>query len=211
MMRDSYDLLKDHPVNLKRIAEGKRPANSIWLWGEGRKPSLENFEEKFGMKGCIVSAVDLLKGIGIGAGMQVPEVEGATGYIDTNFEGKAQAAVDALENGCDFVYIHIEAPDECGHRGEPENKVRAIEIIDEKVLPVLLGALEKYDDYKVMILPDHPNPIRYRTHTGDPVPYVLYDSTRQRKAVAHYNEKEAAASGNFEPNGHRLLARLIQQ
>ena len=146
MMKKSYDLLKDHPVNKKRIAEGKRPGNSIWLWGEGSKPALENFEEKFGMKGCIVSAVDLLKGIGIGAGMQVPEVEGATGYIDTNFVGKAECALRELKTH-DFVYIHLEAPDECGHRNEPENKVRAIEIIDEKILGKLLPALEKYEDY----------------------------------------------------------------
>lgn len=210
MMRESYDLLKDHPVNLRRIAEGKRPANSIWLWGEGTKPQLENFEEKFGMKGCIVSAVDLLKGIGIGAGMLVPEVEGATGYIDTNFEGKARAAVDALENGCDFVYIHIEAPDECGHRAEPENKVRAIELIDEKVLPILLEALEKYDDYKVMILPDHPTPIKTKTHASDPVPYMIYHKKGEKDSgVESINENSAKETGNFVDFGPGLIKHFI--
>ena len=212
MMRESYDLLKDHPVNKRRIAEGKRPANSIWLWGEGTKPQLENFEEKFGMKGCIVSAVDLLKGIGIGAGMLVPEVEGATGYIDTNFEGKAKAAVDALENGCDFVYIHIEAPDECGHRAEPENKVRSIEIIDEKVLPILLEALEKYDDYKVMILPDHPTPIKTKTHASDPVPYMIYHKKGEKDSgVESINEKTAEATGNFVDFGPSLIQHFFAE
>ncbi len=210
MMRESYDLLKDHPVNLKRMAEGKRPANSIWLWGEGSKPALENFEQKFGMKGCIVSAVDLLKGIGIGAGMLVPEVEGATGYIDTNFAGKAKAAVDALKNGCDFVYIHIEAPDECGHRAEPENKVRSIEIIDEQVLPVLLEALEKYDDYKVMILPDHPTPIKTKTHASDPVPYMIYHKQGEKDSgVASINEKTAEATGNYVDFGPGLIRHFL--
>ena len=212
MMRESYDLLKDHPVNKRRIAEGKRPANSIWLWGEGTKPQLENFEEKFGMKGCIVSAVDLLKGIGIGAGMLVPEVEGATGYIDTNFEGKAKAAVEALENGCDFVYIHIEAPDECGHRAEPENKVRSIEIIDEKVLPILLEALEKYDDYKVMILPDHPTPIKTKTHASDPVPYMIYHKKGEKDSgVDSINEKTAEATGNFVDFGPSLIEHFFEK
>ncbi|MBR6619508.1 MAG: cofactor-independent phosphoglycerate mutase [Clostridia bacterium] len=209
MMRESYDLLKNHPVNLKRMAEGKRPANSIWLWGEGSKPTIENFEKKFGMKGCIVSAVDLLKGIGIGADMLVPEVEGATGYIDTNFEGKAQAAIDALESGCDFVYLHFEAPDECGHRNEPENKVRSIEIIDERVLPMLINALEKYDDYKVMILPDHPTPIKTKTHASDPVPYMIYHKNGEIDGVETINEKTAAATGNFVEYGPGLIKHFI--
>ncbi|MBQ3604347.1 MAG: cofactor-independent phosphoglycerate mutase [Clostridia bacterium] len=209
MMRESYDLLKNHPVNLKRMAEGKRPANSIWLWGEGSKPTIENFEKKFGMKGCIVSAVDLLKGIGIGADMLVPEVEGATGYIDTNFEGKAQAAIDALESGCDFVYLHFEAPDECGHRNEPENKVRSIEIIDERVLPMLINALEKYDDYKVMILPDHPTPIKTKTHASDPVPYMIYHKNGEINGVETINEKTAAATGNFVEYGPGLIKHFL--
>ena len=210
LMRESYELLKDHPVNKRRIAEGKRPANSIWLWGEGRKPGLENFEKKFGMQGCIVSAVDLLKGIGICAGMQVPEVEGATGYIDTNFEGKTKAAIDAFENGCDFAYLHFEAPDECGHRNEPENKVRSIEIIDRRVLPALIEALEKYDDYKIMILPDHPTPIKTKTHASDPVPYMIYHKKGEKESgVDSINENTAAATGNFVEHGPGLINHFI--
>ncbi|MBR5262761.1 MAG: cofactor-independent phosphoglycerate mutase, partial [Clostridia bacterium] len=169
LMKKSYDLLKDHPVNQRRIAEGKRPANSIWLWGEGKKPMLPLFTDLYGIRGSVISAVDLLKGIGIAAGMNTPEVEGATGYIDTNFEGKANAAIEEFKNGADLVYVHIEAPDECGHRNEPENKVRAIELIDEKVLPVIINGLEEIgDDYKIMILPDHPTPIVTKTHASDP-------------------------------------------
>lgn len=211
MMRESYDLLKDHPVNKKRIAEGKRPANSIWLWGEGKRPALESFEGLYGVRGCIVSAVDLLKGIGICAGMEVPEVEGATGYIDTNFEGKAQAGIDALKNGCDFVYLHFEAPDECGHRNEPENKVRAIELIDSRVLPLILNALEEYDDYKVMILPDHPTPIATKTHASDPVPYMIYRKKAERDSgVGSINEKTAEATGNFIEYGPGIMKHFIE-
>lgn len=203
MMEESYALLKDHPVNLARIAAGKRPANSIWLWGQGSKPMLPSFEATYGVKGSVISAVDLLKGIGKCAGMDTPEVPGATGYIDTNFKGKAQAAVDALASGKDFVYIHIEAPDECGHRNEPENKVRAIELIDEQVLSVLLPALEQYDDYKVMILPDHPTPIVTRTHAGDPVPYMIYHKNKEKSSgVDSINEesaKQRAISLNMAP------------
>ena len=184
MMKDSYALLKDHPVNKKRVSEGKRPANSIWLWGEGKKPMLPSFYDTFGLKGAIVSAVDLLKGIGKCAKMETPQVEGATGYIDTNFEGKAEAAVHALKNGCDFAYIHLEAPDECGHRNEPENKVKAIEMIDSRVLPIVLQGLEEIrEDYKVMILPDHPTPIVTQTHASDPVPYLIYHKNAEQQGV----------------------------
>lgn len=212
MMRESYDLLKDHPVNLKRIAESKRPANSIWLWGEGKKPILPKFEDLYGVKGAVISAVDLLKGIGISAGMDVPEVEGATGYIDTNFEGKAQAAIDALNNGCDFVYVHFEAPDECGHRNEPENKVRSIELIDEKVLPVIIDGLEKTgDDYKIMILPDHPTPIVTMTHAGDPVPYMIYHKANEIEGVRSIDEESAKATGNFIEFGPGIMKKFIEE
>ena len=212
MMRESYELLKDHPVNLKRIAEGKRPANSIWLWGEGKKPILPKFEDLYGVKGSVISAVDLLKGIGISAGMEVPDVEGATGYIDTNFEGKAQAAVDALKNGCDFVYVHFEAPDECGHRNEPENKVRSIELIDEKVLPVILGGLEEIaEDYKVMILPDHPTPIVTMTHAGDPVPYMIYHKSKEIEGVESIDEESAKSTGNFIEFGPGIMKKFIEE
>lgn len=211
MMEESYSLLKEHPVNKKRIAEGKRPANSIWLWGQGTRPMLPDFEKEFGVKGSVISAVDLLKGIGKCAGIATPDVEGATGYIDTNFEGKAEAAVKELQNGCDFVYIHIEAPDECGHRNEPENKVRAIELIDEKVLPIVLNELEKYDDYKVMVLPDHPTPIVTKTHASDPVPYLIYHKNGEvDSGVDSINEETAKSTGIFEDNGPNIMRRFLK-
>lgn len=210
MMKKSYDVLKNHPVNLKRIAEGKRPGNSIWLWGEGNKPILPTFESLYGIKGSVISAVDLLKGIGLSAKMSVPEVEGATGYIDTNFEGKAKCALEELENGCDLVYIHIEAPDECGHRDEPENKVRSIELIDEKVMSILLEGLEKYDDYKIMILPDHPTPIVTKTHARDPVPYMIYHKSAPKDGVDTVNEETAKATGNFIENGPTIMKHFIE-
>lgn len=209
MMKESYAFLMEHPVNKKRIAEGKRPANSIWLWGEGTKPALSNFKEKYGVDGSIISAVDLLKGIAKCAGMASPDVPGATGYIDTNFDGKAECAINELESK-DFVYIHLEAPDECGHRNEPENKVKAIEIIDEKILGKLLSALEKYEDYKIMVLPDHPTPIVTMTHASDPVPYMIYQKSKaQDNGVESFNEETAKASGNFVEVGHSLMSKFI--
>ncbi len=209
MMKKSAEILKNHPVNLRRIKEGKLPANSIWLWGEGKKPMLDDFYETYKVKGSVISAVDLLKGIGICAGMNTPEVENVTGYIDTNFEGKAKAAVKELENGQDFVYIHIEAPDECGHRNEPENKVRAIELIDEKVLPIIIEALDKYDDYKIMILPDHPTPIVTLTHAADPVPYMIYHKKNEIVGVDTINENTAKATGNYIEEGFTLMRKFI--
>lgn len=212
LMEKSCEILKDHPVNLKRISEGKRPANAIWLWGQGSRPSLPLFEKLYGVKGSVISAVDLLKGIGICAGMNTPDVEGATGYIDTNFEGKAQKAVEELENGSDFVYIHIEAPDECGHRNEPENKVKAIEIIDSRVLPIVLEALEKYDDYKVMILPDHPTPIVTGTHASDPVPFMIYHKKDEKDSgVDSINEETASKTGIFIEEGPSLMGRFLSK
>lgn len=213
LMKKSYDLLKDHPVNLRRIAEGKRPANSIWLWGEGKKPMLPLFTDLYGIKGSVISAVDLLKGIGIAAGMNTPEVEGATGYIDTNFEGKANAAVNELKNGADLVYVHIEAPDECGHRNEPENKVRAIELIDEKVLPVIINGLEEIgDDYKIMILPDHPTPIVTKTHASDPVPYMIYKKSAEKDSgVESINEDTAKATGVYVDFGPSMMKKFIEE
>ena len=211
MMKESYDFLKNHPVNLKRVAEGKRPANSIWLWGEGKKPMLPSFESLFGLKGAVISAVDLLKGIALSSGMDAPEVPGATGYIDTNFEGKAQAAIDELESGKDFVYIHFEAPDECGHRNEPENKVRAIELIDERVLPIVLKSLEKYGDYKIMILPDHPTPIVTMTHARDPVPFMIYHKNHEVDGVETINEETAKSTGLFVERGCELMKKFLSE
>ena len=213
MMERSYPILNGHPLNVRRAAEGKNKANSLWFWGAGTKPSLQNFQEKTGLKGAMVSAVDLLKGIAVGAGMQVCPVEGATGSIDTNYEGKAQAAIDALlKDGCDFVYVHVEAPDEMGHQGLVEEKVRSIEYLDRRLIAPVKKALEDAgEDFRMLVLPDHPTPIRIRTHCAQPVPYVLYDSTRQRKAIARYTEAEAEQTGIFEAQGHRLIEKLFQR
>ncbi len=211
MMKDSYSLLKDHPINKKRIAEGKSPGNSIWLWGEGKKPALDSFEDLYGVKGSIISAVDLLKGIAICAGMSAPDVEGATGYLDTNFEGKANAAVEEFKKGKDFIYIHIEAPDECGHRNEPENKVKSIELIDQKVLPIILDYLNSTgEDYKIMILPDHPTPIVTMTHASDPVPFMIYHKGNEiDSGVKSINEKTAKATGDFVAFGPSLMKEFL--
>lgn len=209
MMRESYDLLKDHPVNRARVSQGKRPANSIWLWGEGTKPKLQLFSERYGLKGSMIAAVDLLKGIGRCTGMNVPTVPGVTGYIDTNFEGKAEAAVTELKNGADFVYIHFEAPDECGHRCERDNKIKSVEYIDSRVLPILLKGLEEYDDYKVMILPDHPTPLSTMTHARDPVPYMIYHRNSEKKGVACVCEKSAKETGIYFGSGMELMQHFL--
>lgn len=209
IMKKSYDIMSKHPVNLKRIAEGKNPANSVWLWGNGKKTVLDSFDELYGLKGTIVSAVDLVKGIGISAGMEVCEVKGATGYIDTDFDGKAKAAIAALENGSDYVYIHVEAPDECGHRGETENKVKAIELIDEKILGPLKEALDKYDDYALAILPDHPTPLCTKTHSREPVPYLLYVKSKKEKGADIFSEKAAKDSGNYLERGCLLIEKML--
>lgn len=206
LMKKSYDLLKDHPVNKARIARGKRPANSIWLWGEGTKPLLDNFSEKFGKKGSMISAVDLLKGIAICAGMNSVDVEGATGYLDTNFDGKCKAAIEEFKKGADLVYIHVEAPDECGHRGEIENKVKAIEMIDEHILAPVVEFLRGYDDFAVLVCPDHPTPLSIRTHTSTPVPYLIYDSKNEiDSGVKVFCEKEARETGNYIEKGFTMM------
>lgn len=210
MMENSFDLLKDHPVNKARVAAGRRPANCIWLWGEGKRPALQPFEALYGIKGGMVSAVDLLKGIANCAGMEVAEVPGATGYIDTDFEGKAKAALDLLTRN-DLVYVHFEAPDECGHRNEPENKVKAIEMIDSRVLPILEEGLEQYEDYKILLLPDHPTPIVTRTHASDPVPYLLYQKSAPKTGVDTINEETAKATGIYMENGPAMMPHFLGQ
>lgn len=210
MMEKSFDLLKDHPVNKARVAAGRRPANCIWLWGEGKRPALQPFEALYGIKGGMVSAVDLLKGIANCAGMEVEEVPGATGYIDTDFEGKAKAALDLLTRN-DLVYVHFEAPDECGHRNEPENKVKAIEMIDSRVLPILEEGLEQYEDYKILLLPDHPTPIVTRTHASDPVPYLLYQKSAPKTGVDTINEETAKATGIYMENGPAMMPHFLGQ
>lgn len=210
MMKRSYELLKDHPVNKKRIEKGLRPANSIWLWGEGVRKELTPFEEKYGLKGTMISAVDLLKGIGKFTGMEVINVDGATGYIDTNFSGKAEAAVNTLKKGNDFVYIHVEAPDECGHRFEIQNKVRSIELIDELILGPVLEAF-KGEDIKILICPDHPTPLALKTHTNAPVPYLIYDSRKAEKGVDKFCEESAERTGRFVEVGHRLMEHFLDK
>lgn len=211
LMKKSYDILKDHPVNIERIAKGERPANSIWLWGEGIKPSLENFKEKFGISAAVISAVDLLKGIGILSGMQVPEVENTTGYLDTNFEGKVQAAKNCFKNGQDLVYLHFEAPDECGHRGECDNKVRAIEIIDKVAVGPLAEFLKGIDDFRILIMPDHPTPLTTKTHSRESVPFLLFDSRKSFENADCFCEETAKATGVFVEHGPDIMKMLLEQ
>ncbi|MBO5165930.1 MAG: cofactor-independent phosphoglycerate mutase [Lachnospiraceae bacterium] len=213
MMERSHEILVNHPLNIERKKQGLNPANCCWFWGAGTKPALTSFEEKTGKKGMMVSAVDLLKGIAVGAGMGVVEVEGANGGLHTNYEGKVDAAVKALtEDGYDFVYIHVEAPDEMGHQGSVERKVQAINYLDTRVIgPVAEQLKDKGVDFRMLVLPDHPTPIRVRTHTSDNVPYMLYDSTDEKENTWNYNEKEAAESGNLVAQGHTLIDILFEK
>lgn len=213
MMERSYDILNDHPINQKRAAEGKNKANSLWFWGAGTKPSLASFKDKTGLDGAMISAVDLLKGIAVGSGMRVIDVPGANGGLHTNYKGKAQAAVKALlEDGADYVYIHIEAPDEMGHQGSVERKIQAIERIDREVVAVIKEEMDASGEpYRLLITPDHPTPIRCRTHTSDPVPYLIYDSRYNNQTGTRYNEKEALASGCAVIKGYDLLTQLLNK
>lgn len=212
MMKRSYDILVNHPINIERKKRGENPANCCWFWGAGTKPALDSFYEKTGKRAAMISAVDLLKGIAVGAGMRVMEVEGANGGLHTNYEGKTQAAVKALcEDGDDFAYIHIEAPDEMGHQGSVERKVQAIEYLDARVIGPLCEELtRRRENFRLMVLPDHPTPIRLRTHMADNVPYLLYDSTNPLNRDWSYNEEQAQAAGNYEPVGHHLMNRLLE-
>lgn len=213
MQKKSYEILSKHPLNLARQERGENPANSLWFWGAGTKPALSSFYEKFHKKGAMISAVDLLKGIAVGTDMHNITVEGANGGLNTNYEGKAQAAVDVLlKEGYDFVYVHVEAPDEMGHQGSVEKKLKAIEYLDSRVIGPVKEALDASgEDYRMLILPDHPTPICVKTHTSNPVPYMLYDSTRPEQQDWKYNEKEAAASGSLVKQGHELIKHLFEQ
>lgn len=213
MMVRSYDILKDHPINVRRREEGKNPANSAWFWGAGTRPALSSFEKKNGVKGAMISAVDLLKGIAVGAEMHNIIVEGANGGLHTNYRGKGEAAVKALtEDGYDFVYVHIEAPDEMGHQGSAEDKISAIEYIDDQVVGPVTAALDKAGvDYRMLIMPDHPTPVRVRTHTADPVPYMIYDSTRPVQGKDSYSEKSGQETGVFVKKGYTLIDRLLEK
>ena len=213
MMVKSHEILKNHPLNLARKEQGLNPANCCWFWGAGTKPALDNFTKKTGKKGMMISAVDLLKGIAVGAGLDNASVEGANGGLHTNYEGKAQAAVKAVtEDGYDFVYIHVEAPDEMGHQGSMERKIQAIEYLDQRIIaPVVQALEERGEEFRMLILPDHPTPVRIRTHTSDPVPYLLYDSTMDLNKDWKYNEAEAKNSNNQVEKGHLLINKLFEK
>ena len=213
MQERSYEILSRHPINVERVKQGLNPANSLWFWGAGTKPALSSFYEKYHKKGVMISAVDLLKGIAVGAGIENKTVEGANGGLDTNYEGKAQAAIDALlKEGYDFAYIHLEAPDEMGHQGSVERKVQAIANMDQRILKHIREAMDASgEDYRLLVLPDHPTPIRLRTHVAEPVPYLLYDSTKQESHSWHYNEREAAESGRRISRGCDLMGYLFSE
>lgn len=211
MMQKSYEILNHHPINIEREKKGLNKANSIWFWGAGTKPKLDSFEEKNHKKGAVISAVDLLKGIAVGANMKVIEVPGADGTLHTNYEGKAMAAVKVLlEDDYDFVYVHVEAPDEMGHQGSIPNKIEAIESLDKRVIKVINEELDASGvEYRMLILPDHPTPIRLRTHTSNPVPYLLYDSTNPWDKKWKYNEWEAKESENYLEDGYKIISKLF--
>lgn len=213
MMKKSYEILKNHPLNIERKKKGLNPANSCWFWGAGTKPALSSFEEKTGKKGVMISAVDLLKGIAVGARMDNIIVPGADGTLNTNYEGKANAAIKALtEDGYDFAYIHVEAPDEMGHQGSVERKIKAVENLDGRVIKTVVEGLKKSGEpFRVIVTPDHPTPIRLRTHVAKPVPYLLYDSTEELDRTWNYNEAEAEASKNYVANGHQLIDKLFEK
>lgn len=207
LMKRSYEVLKNHPVNLDRIKNGKNPASSIWLWGEGTKPQLPQFREMYGKNGAVISAVDLLKGIGIASGMEIIEVEGATGNIHTNFKGKAEACVNALKSGIDYVYLHLEAPDECGHQGDVNGKVKSIELIDELVLGYIMKEL--HEEFKLLIAPDHPTPLSIKTHSSEAVPFVIYSNTKEVTGVASYDEDSCRATGIELNSGEALMIKFL--
>ncbi len=207
MMRKSYEILKDHPVNKSRRERGLNPANSIWIWGQGTRPALPNFNKKYGVEGSVISAVDLIKGIGIFAGLEVIEVQGATGNIDTNFEGKAEAAIDAYKRGKNFVYIHMEGTDECSHQGDLQGKIRCAEYIDSRAVRPIVDYLRGTGErFKVLVVPDHRTPLSIRTHSSDPVSYVIYDSGDEKPLdeSRQFNERSAYAAGNHFEDGYKM-------
>ena len=216
MQKRSYEILSNHPINLERKKQGLNPANSLWFWGAGTRPALASFEEKNRKKGAMISAVDLLKGIAVGADMTNIQVEGANGQLHTNYEGKARACIDALlKDGFDFVYVHVEAPDEMGHQGSAQRKVQSIEYLDQRLIHIIKEELDASgEDYRLMVLPDHPTPVRVRTHTSDPVPYLFYDSTKKlakEDAPGVYSEKAALESGISVERGCELVDRLFSE
>lgn len=212
LQKKSYEILKNHPINLERKSKGLNPANSIWLWGEGRKPQLKDFYQFHGLKASVISAVDLIKGIGICAGMTSIDVEGATGTVHTNFDGKTKAVMAEFDRGQDFVYAHFEAPDECGHQRDIPNKVKSIELIDEKVVgPMVQYFEEKGEPYSIMVLPDHPTPLKLRTHTSDPVPFLVYRSDRPQANSDGYTEENAGKTGLFIQDGYKVMQYFLEE
>ncbi len=213
LMQKSDLMLRHHPINLRRIREGRNPANSVWFWGIGKKTVLDNFEEKYGLKGAVISAVDLIKGIALAAGMRSIDVEGANGTIKTNFGGKAEAAMETLKEGAEYLYLHLEAPDECSHQGELQEKIHSLELIEKQVIAPLIKQLEEAgEEFRMLILPDHPTPVRIRTHTSEAVPYVLYDSrnVKEEDTERTYSERKAKASGNYFTSGPALAAYFTE-
>lgn len=210
LMNESRKFLKNHPINLGREAKGLKPANSIWLWGQGRSPQMVTLKEQFGIEGYVISAVPLIKGIGILAGLEVLEVPGATGYFDTNYDGKAQYALRSLREK-DFVYVHVEAPDEAGHMGDLRLKIESIEAFDEKIVGAILKGMSDFGGYKLLVLPDHPTPLSVRTHTADPVPYVIYstEDRGQQASVEGFDEFSAQRSGILIEKGFELIKRFL--
>jgi 2,3-bisphosphoglycerate-independent phosphoglycerate mutase len=206
---ESVRVLADHPVNRRRAEEGKKPVNSIWLWGQGKKPSLAAFHDQFGLSGAMITAVDLMKGLGVSVGFEILNVPGATGYLDTNYEGKASAVLDAL-NRVDLAYLHVEAPDEASHGGSLEDKIRALEDFDSRAVGPILEGLKKTGPFRVLLLPDHSTPLEVKTHTGDEVPFAVYDSDRPQGCGKEYNEGNAAASGIRIDRGNELMGRFVR-
>ena len=210
LMEASRPILAAHPVNKKRQAEGRRPATTIWLWGQGRAPALPSLAERFGIKGGVISAVDIINGLGVYAGLERIHVPGITGFLDTNYRGKGEYGVASLEKN-DFVFIHVEAIDEAGHMGDVEKKIQALEDFDEKVVGTVLQRMAQRKDWRVLLMPDHPTSIALKTHVAEPVPFVLYsaEAPRQNGAVG-YNEKDAAATGIVAKQAYRLIESLIK-
>ena len=211
LMRESFDILNDHPLNVERAKKGLKKANSLWFWSPGKKPDLPSFKEKTGLDGSVICAVDLIKGIGKCAGLDTPYVEGATGGCVTDYTAKVNAAIKELENGKNFVYIHVEAPDECGHRGEYDVKPKAIEKIDSLILKPVLEYLDGTgEDYRIMVLPDHPTPLDIRTHSHEPVPFFIYDPKAEQRGVECFTEEKCEACATYIPDGSTLLSHLIK-
>lgn len=209
LMNSSQMVLHNHPINKQREAREELPASSVWLWGHGKSPVLQPYREKFGLSGAVISAVDLMKGIGLCAGLEVINVPGATGYIDTNYQGKADAALAALER-LDFVYLHVEAPDEASHSGSLENKLKAIEDFDRLVVGTVLAGADRFDDLRILCCPDHPTPVRLKTHTSDPVPFVIYRHGQQLgNGATAYDEQQARTTGLLLEQGSMLMERLL--